>query len=100
MKVRFLQSGGFAGIIKGCELDSATLSPDAAQDLEGLIRDSGISGSGEFLSDTGRDLQQYEIRIEDGNLKSSVVFDDMSVPHSARPLLGFLKKHARPKAAE
>ncbi len=98
MKVQFLQSGGFVGAVKGCELDTATLAPDVAQELERLIRGSGISGSGEFLSDAGRDLQQYDIAIEEGNRKDSVVFDDATIPQSARPLLGFLKRHARPKA--
>jgi hypothetical protein len=100
MKVQFVQSGGFVGAIKGCEFDTAALAPDMAQEIERLIRGSGISASGEFLSDTGRDLQQYEIAIEHGSGKVSVVFDDSSLPPSARPLLSFLKKHARPKAPD
>jgi hypothetical protein len=98
MKVQFVQSGGFVGAVKGCELDTAALAPDVAEELQRLVQESGISGSGELLSDTGRDLQQYEITIHKGNRKSSVVFDDSSIPQSARPLLGFLKQHARPKA--
>jgi hypothetical protein len=97
MKVQFQQSGGFAGIIKGCEFDTAALAPEAARDLEHLIRGSGLSAPGKSLSDTGRDFQQYEITIEDGSRKAEFVFDDSTVPQSAKLLLGFLKKHARPK---
>jgi hypothetical protein len=100
MKVQFVQSGGFVGAVKGCEFDTAALAPDVVQEIERLVRGSGISESGEFLSDTGRDLQQYEIVIEHGDRKVSVLFDDSSIPASARPLLGFLKKHARPKAPD
>jgi hypothetical protein len=100
MKVGFVQSGGFVGAIKGCEFDTAALTPDMVQEIELLVRGSGISESGEFLSGTARDLQQYEIVIEHGGRKISVVFDDSSIPASARPLLGFLKKHARPKAPD
>ena len=98
MKVQFVQSGGFVGTVKGCELDTATLAPDVAQELERLIRESGISGSGESLSKVGRDLHQYDIRIEEGTQNFSVVFDDATISQSMKPLLGFLKKHARIKA--
>ncbi len=100
MKVTFLQSGGFAGAVRGWEIDTAALAPEAARELEHLVRGSGLPASGEFLSDKGRDLQQYEITIEDGSRKRELVFDDSTVPQSARPLLGFLKKHARPKALD
>jgi hypothetical protein len=98
MKVQFVQSGGFVGSVKGCELDTATLPPDVGQELERLIRTSGISGSGESLSDPGRDLYQYDITIEEDNRRSSVVFDDATIPQSAKPLVSFLKKHLRPQA--
>jgi len=97
MKVTFNQSGGFAGLVKGCELDTATLAPDAARELERLIRGSGLSSSVKRLSDTARDLHQYEITIEDSDGKVELLFDDSTVPQSASPLLGFLKKHTRPK---
>jgi emfourin len=98
MKVQFVQSGGVVGAVKGCELDTAALAPERAQELERLVRESGLSGSHESLSDTGRDLLQYEITLEDENRKSKVVVDDSTIPQSAKPLLGFLKKCAEPKS--
>ncbi len=50
MRVKFLQSGGVVGAVRGCELDSARLAPDDARELESLVRDSGITESGEFLA--------------------------------------------------
>ena len=97
MKVQFLQSGGFVGLVKGCEFDTAVIAPELTLELERLVSGSGISSSGEYVSDTGRDLQQYEITIEDENGKVSVMFDDLTIPQPAKPLVGFLKKHARPK---
>lgn len=98
MKVQFNQSGGFSGLLKGCDIDTAALSPENATEVEHLVKTSGISASGEFLSDSGRDLQLYEITIEDGTSKVSVVFDDKNIPQSAKPLVGYLKKCAKPKA--
>ena len=98
MKVSFVQSGGFVGTVKGCDLDTAALNPSEHQELERLVRGSGIARSGQFLSQTGRDLQQYDLVIEDGDRAVTVTFDDASVPRTAKPLLGYLKKHARPQA--
>jgi hypothetical protein len=97
MKVRFVQSGGLLGAIKGCELETSQLAVDDAQELQRLVEASQFTESGESLSDSGRDLQQYEIVIEEGLSKVSVMLDDSTVPQTARPLLGFLKKHARPR---
>jgi hypothetical protein len=96
--VRFTQSGGFAGLVKGCEIDTTTLSPANAKELEQLVKAAAISASGEFLSRSGRDLQQYEITIEDGGRKTSVIFDDQTAPQSAKPLIGYLKKCSKPQA--
>src|SRR5262249_6072335 len=66
MIVRFTQSGGYAGLLKGCELDTKSLSPTEAKTLEDLVQASALPASGEFLSKSSRDLRQYEISIEDG----------------------------------
>ena len=97
MRVRLVQSGGFVGIVKSCEVDSSILSPDAAEELERLVQASGINASGTYLSTTARDLQQYEITIEDDRGKHSVVFDDASIHEAPRAMLGILKERAKPQ---
>lgn len=97
MKVQFDQSGGYAGLIKGCEIDTSVLAAGEANEIEQLVKASAISASGKFLSDSSRDLHQYEVTIEDGASKTSVIFDDESIPQSAKPLIGYLKKCSKPK---
>jgi hypothetical protein len=97
MKVHFVESGGYLGLLKECELDTAALAPEMAQELKRLVDASGIAVSGEFFSDAGRDLRQYEITIEDETKQISVIFDDETIPQSAKSLLGYLKKCAKPK---
>ena len=96
MKVRFQQSGGFAGLLRTCEIDTKDLHPEKAQELHELVKSSAIPEAGQFLSDSSRDLREYEISIDDGDSKSSVVFDDESLPQSAKPLIAYLKKCAKP----
>ncbi len=98
MKISFIQSGGFPGLRRGCELDTTGLAPDTAQELEHLAEASGISTSGVFFSESGRDLQQYNITINDGNSEVSVTFDDETLPAAAQSLVDYLQKHSRPKA--
>ncbi|MBM7059469.1 hypothetical protein JQX08_02000 [Pseudomonas sp. UL073] len=98
MKVRFVQSGGFVGAVKGCVLDTADLGQDDAQELERLVRESGLV-AGQSFSAAARDLNQYEITIE-GERQLSVSFDERSVPSSARLLVGYLKQRARPQGLD
>lgn len=99
MKLRFDQTGGYAGLVKGCEIDTSTLPPENAREIEQLVKASALS-SGEFLSQSSRDLYQYELTIEDETSTTSVVLDDQSIPASAKPLIGYLKKCAKPKSLE
>jgi hypothetical protein len=96
MKVRFAESGGFAGLVKACDLDAGGLPEEEARELARLAAASGISSSGEFFSTSGRDLRQYEITIEAGGRTVAALFDDETLPPAARPLVGFLRRYARP----
>jgi hypothetical protein len=96
MRVKFLQTGGVVGAVRGCELDSSTLPPEDARELASLVQASGISASGEFLSPAGRDLRLYEIQVESGTGNVAVTFDDMTLPEPARALVSFLRRNAKP----
>lgn len=96
MKIKFTQSGGYVGTVRGCEFDTSTIPPDVKAELERLVEESGLLASQTALDDKARDLQQYDLTIEDGERKVQVTFDDATLPETAKPLIGFLKKHARP----
>ena len=96
MRVRFVQSGGYLGTVKGCELDTEALDPGPAEELQRLVQRSGLTSPIEAHSAAGRDLKQYEITFEEGAHKFSAVLDDATVPQTAKPLVAYLKKCARP----
>ena len=98
MKISFVQSGGFAGLCRGCALDTTQLPPETAQELVHLAKTIGISALGTFFSELGRHLQQDDITLDDGNSEVSVTFDDETLPAAARLLVDYLQKHSRPMA--
>lgn len=98
MRVCYVQSGGFIGAIKSCEVNTTRLEPPEAEQVERLVRDSGLKQSGNFISEQARDQKQYEITIEDETNAICISFDEHNIPPEARTLLTYLQKHAKPGA--
>lgn len=92
MRVCLVQSGGFVGAIKRCEVDTTTLDQPEAERVRRLVEESGLRQSGQRLSGAATDLRQYELTIEDDTQAVCLTFDDHNVPQSARQLLGYLQK--------
>ena len=95
MRVQFRQSGGFAPIFRGCDLDTETLPADEAHRLEHLIEESGILNLESARVPGARDVRLYEIALERGAGAYEIRFDHLSVPAKARPLLEFLQARSR-----
>ena len=96
LKVTFEQSGGFAGLVKGCCLDADALPADESAELRRLVAASGLDVSREDLSRGARDRRQIAITIERGGERVAIVCDDGCTPEGARPLVAFLAARARP----
>jgi hypothetical protein len=95
MKITFRQSGGFAGMLRGAELDAQALDPKETAELKRLLNeDAGTQSRGVGKA---RDLHQYEITLEDGSQKRTLQFDDSQVPDALRPLLKTLKQKSKPQ---
>jgi hypothetical protein len=96
MRVRFRQTGGFGGLAMGCDLDAGTLPSADASKLTDLIKQAKLEETHERRSHRGRDLQTYEIVVEDEGVTLKASFDDMTVPPNVEPLLQFLTDRSRP----
>jgi hypothetical protein len=94
MKVRYRQTGGFAGLVLGCELDTEKLSPREAEELARLVKQAALDKVGVKKSPRGRDLTNYEIIVEDSSRTAKASFEDMTIPASVQPLLDFLRSRA------
>lgn len=94
MLISFTQSGGFAGLVRACSIDTAALEPAERTRVEKLVAAAGWTESCERFSE-GRDRFQYEITIECDAAPVHVVCDDACVPPEARQLVAYLKGHAK-----
>ena len=100
-RVRFRQSGGFAGLVRACDLTPDSLDAHSREELERLVAASGlaardIAASSSPHSKTSRDVTQYDIEIElpAGRRRATLTDHDLDGP--AGPLIAFLQKRARP----
>lgn len=96
--MRFLQTGGFAGLVRGCTLDTAAMDSAESRSLRELVERLPFEESGQGSDRTARDVVAYEITVEDGKRTSSLRFEDLSVPESVKPLLAFLQQRSSPLA--
>ena len=96
MRITFIQSGGFTGVVRGCRIDSADLEDEERETLEELVAATGWTESWQAISE-GRDRWQYDIQIDRDTVAVHVVCDDSCVPAAARPLVAYLKDNARPQ---
>ncbi|MBY0546056.1 MAG: hypothetical protein K2W95_02075 [Candidatus Obscuribacterales bacterium] len=95
MKVTFRQSGGFAPIFVGFQVDTDAAPGPESTELEKLVIDSGIMKLSDAKVKGARDVYFYTFDIQMAELKHSVTLDQLSVPPAVQPLVEFLKARSR-----
>ncbi len=96
MKITFRQSGGYAGLIRGCELDTDALPDEEVARLRSLVQQSGILQAQSNPTPNAFDLCNYELTIETNEGIHQISCDDLSLPEEAVPLVEYLQEQARP----
>jgi len=100
MLIEFRQSGGFAGLVRSCRIDTTVLPAVERQHVEALVAASGLTDpAGRTAAErpgAGRDLRQFEIVIEGDGRRIAFTGDERSLPAGSGPLVGFLRVQARP----
>jgi len=92
VRIKFVQSGGFGGLLKGCEVDAAVLGETERAGLQVLLDE----GARRERSPGSRDLTTYDITVETGDQTLTLSFDDLTMPPLARSLLQALVARAKP----
>jgi hypothetical protein len=99
MRLRLEQSGGFAaipGLSTPVELDTAGLSRDESETLEGLVHRTGIlKGSVRSVSGPagGADLRDYTLTVDDGGAVTTVHLRDPITDEAVAALVEHLQSH-------
>jgi len=100
VRLRFRQSGGFAGLIRGQEIAAADSSPEELQRLEHVLKESGLAEranvGGARTPPKSADLIQYDLEIETNAGTRHVVLTDDDVDDRTEPLIRFLQKGSKP----
>ena len=92
-KIRFRLSGGFAGLVRGTELDGSDLS---GAERTALARAVKASKSG--TSPQARDMQIYELEVVTDKGTHHLEFDDSHEPVGLGGLTARLVQRSRPVA--
>ena len=95
MKLTFRQTGGFAGLSLGCEIDDAELTRAEAARLRRLVRRGRLEDVAAPAD--ARDVTTYQITIETPGGVRRATFHDLAVPEGLQPLLDFLQRRAGPR---
>ena len=97
MKIYFEQSGGLAGIDNSISINSDSLDPQEASELQHLVDNANFFGlpSEPAAPLRGADYLEYKITIEtNDNKKHSIKTTDLTMPPNVGPLIGYLRRKA------
>lgn len=102
MRIQFVQSGGFAGTIRHCSLDTASMSKAEAAELEALVHKAELDSThlegatSASRAANARDLEDFHLSIEDESGKKTIVRDQSTLSPGGKALVAYLKKCAKP----
>jgi len=99
MKISFVRTGGFAGLRLATTVDSATLSPEEAAQLQTLVDNAKFFALPAKVKGktSGADRFQYTITIETPDQQHTVTVEESGASPELLQLLGWLTTAAKTK---
>lgn len=93
-RLRFRQSGGFAGLLRGCDVAGEDLDAAHRRALEAHLQE----GRGGAAAPGARDQLGFELELDTDAGPRRLVFDELAVPPALAPLVAWLQERSRPTA--
>jgi hypothetical protein len=97
MRIDFVRSGGFAGILLSARIDLEKLSPDESATLERLINEANFFDLPEQIKPASPmpDRFEYQVTVSSSQRTHTVTVSESLVTEPLRPLLENLTELAR-----
>ena len=82
MRIRVERSGGFAGLVRTAEVDTATLPEAHAREIEDRVRAIDFEGGARRSAEAEArpDAFQYDVTIDDGAKRQRVTLREPALP--------------------
>jgi hypothetical protein len=94
MKIKFWQTGGFAGLTKVAEINSEQVSVKENELLSSLVEQSTFFDIPEPVQQVRPDEEQYTIAIESSGRSRMIHVGRSHLPDELKPLIEYVAKHA------
>jgi hypothetical protein len=94
MKIKFRQTGGFAGLAKSAEVDVNELPPDAAQAVQAIVEEKPKFSVPAMFRWNKPDEEQYQITVEAPGQSRQLHMTRSSVPAPLKSLVNHLAQQA------
>jgi hypothetical protein len=97
MRIHFERSGGFAGITLSVTIETDTLPPGDAEELQRLVERAGFFDLPATIADTTPVADQfvYRVTVEADARSHTVETSEGAAPSTLRPLLDWLNRATR-----
>jgi hypothetical protein len=97
VRIDFQRSGGFAGVVLRCSIDTARMTPEEAREIEELVSavDPAALAAASPRPGRGADRFQYDLTIDREDQRHHLSFGEGELTPELRPLVTRLLEIAR-----
>ena len=91
MKIKYIKSGGFAGLMKKVEIDTTDISKDESEFFNTIIDTTDFFNYQTKDTEPMPDMEQIFISVEKGGKTHTVQLNALNIPEQFKPLIEKLR---------